>query len=235
MNRENNSFAGFICHKSLLMLTAATAMMALMGLRPAAALDIAADVHGGTLGMGIGASFQLTGNLNVRAGLNSGEFEIVDIDDDEGLDYDNPSFEFDNQYAFVDLYPSSGGNFRFTLGLVQNGNEITAGASVDSSGQFVGDTEAPINTSVTGIVSFDGTATYAGIGWGNAFGRNNGFYLAIDLGIMSQGDPQVDLIVIDNTGTISEQDRQQEERDMQNELDGIDLWPVGTVSLGYRF
>lgn len=231
MRKENNGFIGVFGCKSLFILAI---VWVIMGVRPTAAVGLAVDVHGGSLGTGVGATLQLTGNVNVRAGINSGDFEIVDIEDDEGLNYDNPTFEFDNQFAFVDLYPSSRGNFRFTLGLVQNNNEITAGATVDSSGQFVGDTEAPPNTSVHGRVSFEGTAPYAGIGWGNAFGRNEGFYFSIDLGVMSQ-DPTVELIVVDETGTITEEDEEQERQDLENELDGIDLWPVVNVSLGFRF
>lgn len=235
MKSENNKFTGFGGRKWLVMPLALGAVVLAIGVRPAMAVGLAVDAHGGSLGMGVGATFQLTGNVNVRTGINSGDFEIVDIEDDEGLNYDNPTFEFKNQYAFVDLYPSSRGNFRFTLGLVQNDNEITAAASVDDTGQFVGNTEAPINTSVHGRVSFDGTATYAGIGWGNAFGRNDGFYFGIDLGLLSQGDPQVDVVVIDNTNTISAEDVEQERQDLEDELDGVDLWPVVNVSLGFRF
>jgi hypothetical protein len=235
MNRANNGFIGFFCRKASFALVLAGGMAALTATRPAAALDLAVDAHGGTLGTGIGASLQLTGNLNVRAGINSGDVEIIDIEDDEGLNYENPAIKFDNQYAFLDLYPSSRGNFRVTVGLVSNNNEINAGAVVDSSGQNVGNTEAPVGTSVHGRVSFEGTAPYVGFGWGGAFGRNKGFYLGIDLGVMSQGDPQVDLVVIDNTNTISQQDVEQERQDLEDELDGIDLWPVINVSLGFRF
>lgn len=235
MNRANDSFIGFFCRKASFSLVLAGGVAALMAACPAAALGLAADVHGGTLGAGVGASLELTGNLNVRAGINSGDFEIIDIEDDEGLNYENPKFEFDNQYAFLDFYPSSRGNFRLTVGLVSNNNEINAGATVDSSGQNVGNTEAPVGTSVHGRVSFEGTATYAGFGWGGAFGRNKGFYFGVDLGVMSQGDPQVDVVVIDNTNTISQQDVEQERQDLEDELDGIDLWPVISVSLGFRF
>lgn len=235
MNSKNNRFADSFCRKWLFMPLAAGAVVLIIGVRPAEAVGLAVDAHGGTLGMGIGATFRLTGNMNVRAGINSGEFEVVEVDDDEGLNYDNPSLEFDNQYAFLDLYPSSRSNFHFTVGMVQNNNEISAGASVDSSGQFVGDTQAPPGTSVTGTVSFDGTASYAGIGWGNAFGRNKGFYIGIDLGILSQGDPTVVIDVVDSTNTITDDDIEQEEQDLENELDGIDLWPVINVSLGFRF
>lgn len=235
MNRANNGFIGFFCRKASFALVLAGGMAALTATRPAAALDLAVDAHGGTLGAGIGASLQLTGNLNVRAGINSGDFEILDIEDDEGLNYENPTLKFDNQYAFLDLYPSSRGNFRVTVGLVSNNNEITAGALVDSPGQFVGDTQAQPGTSVTGTVSFNGTASYAGIGWGNAFGRNKGFYLGIDLGVMSQGDPTAVIDVVDSTNTITADDIEQEEQDLEDELDGIDLWPVINVSLGFRF
>ncbi|HEX7028465.1 MAG TPA: hypothetical protein VF268_14585 [Gammaproteobacteria bacterium] len=236
MKSENSKVTGFCGWKWPLIPLALSLAAFAMGVRPAAAAGpFAVDVHGGSLGTGVGASFRLTGNLNVRAGINSGEFELVEIEDDDGLNYDNPTFEFDNQFAFLDWYPSKRSNFRFSLGVVQNNNEITASAFVDTSGQFVGDTEAPPNTSVHGRISFEGTAGYAGIGWGNAFGRNKGFHLGIDLGVMSQGDPQVDVVVIDDTNTVSEEDVEQERQDLENELEGIDLWPVLNVSLGFRF
>lgn len=234
MNKKNNGLSAYFRRKASFILTGIAGLMAFMA-APVSALDLAVDVHAGSLGTGIGAAFELTENLNVRAGINSGDFEIVDVEDDEGLNYDNPTFEFDNQYAFVDWYPSRGGSFRLSLGLVQNDNEITASARVDSSGQFVGNTEAPINTAVHGGISFDGTSSYLGVGWGNAFGRNEGFYFGIDLGVLSQGDPQVDIVVIDNTNTISQEDVELERQDLEDELDGVDLWPVINLSFGFRF
>ncbi len=213
------------------------ALVALLVIVPgsARALDWAVDVHAGTLGFGVGGTIKITRNLNTRFGINTGDLGIVDVEDDEGLNYDDPTFDFDNTYGFVDWYPSRRSKFRFSAGIILNDNTISAGALVDTLDQQVGGVTAPVGTRVSGEVSFDDLASYAGVGWGNAFGRGGAFNFGFDLGIMFQGSPVVDLTVVDPSNTITQADVEQERQDLQNEVDDIDIWPVVSFSFGYRF
>ena len=199
----------------------------------ASALDFAVGAHGGTMGTGIEATLGLNSHLNLRAGINEGEYEVMEIEADEGLEYDNPTVDFDNQYLMLDFYPFSDGNLHLTGGYFKNKNTITAAGRIDDSNQFIGETEAPIDTEVTGFIAFD-DGTYAGIGFGNA--ASGGFiHFGLDIGVIMQDAPQVGYAVIDSTGTIQDEDIEQERADLQEEVKDFDMWPVVNLSLSVQF
>lgn len=195
----------------------------------------AVDAHAGSLGFGVGVSYDLNRHLNLRGGINTGELELIDVEDDEGLNYDNPTFEFDNVYALVDIYPARRGSFRITAGAVLNNNQITAGATVDGAGQFIGNVAAPIGTGVEGSIEFDSASPYVGIGWGNVFGRKKLVSFNFDLGVLLQGDPAVNLTITDPTGTVTEEDAELERRDLEEEVGSLDIWPVVNFNVNVRF
>ena len=209
--------------------------LSLLGPTTAGAVNIAVDLHAGSLGAGVGASLGLSSHFNLRVGINSAELEVIDIEDEDGLDYQNPNLSFDNQYLFIDWFPSARSQFRLTAGAVLNNNEITATATVDGDGQLVGGVEAPIGTGVSGNIYFEDTAGYLGIGWGNAFGFKRRFNIGFDIGVLLQGSPQVALAVNDPTNTITDADVEMERQDLEAEIKDIDLWPVVTFSVGVAF
>lgn len=201
----------------------------------ASALDFAVGAHGGTMGTGVEATLGLNSHLNLRAGLNSGEYEIMEIEDEEGLEYDDPTVDFDNQYLMLDFYPFSGGNLHLSAGYFMNNNSIATSARVDDSGQFVGGQEADINTQVNALISFKDGA-YAGIGFGNAT-RGGLIHFGLDIGVVMQGSPQVEIEVLDPPAgfSISEDDIEAEERDFEEENKDFDMWPVINLSLSIQF
>jgi hypothetical protein len=198
-----------------------------------AGADVAIFAQGGSLGTGVGLGFDLNQHMNVRLGVNSSEYEgIVDIDDEDGLTYQDPEIEFDNKYLFLDFYPFRQGNLHLTLGYVQNDNSITLAAQADENA-FIGDQAVPAGTGVAGKVVFDDGA-YAGIGWGNAFGRNSVFEFGLDVGVLMQGSPQVDLTVTGDFD-VPEEEVAREEQEAEDEVKDNDMWPVVSVSFAIRF
>lgn len=199
------------------------------------ALDFAVGAHGGTMGPGVEATLGLNSHLNLRVGANSGEYEIMEVEDEEGLEYDDPTVDFDNQFVMLDFYPFSGGNLHLTAGYFMNNNSITTSARVDDAGTQIGGQTADINTQVNALISFEDGA-YAGIGLGNAT-KGGMIHFGLDIGVVMQGSPQVDLEVIDPPAgfNISEEDIEAEERDFEEENKDFDMWPVINLSLSIQF
>jgi hypothetical protein len=200
----------------------------------ASALDFAVGAHGGTMGTGVEAAVGLTDFISLRAGVNSGDYEYeVDIDDQQGLDYTNPTFDFDNQYLMLDIYPFAG-SLHVTAGYFKNDNSIATSARVDDSEITIGDQQPDIDTQVNALISFEDGA-YAGIGFGNT--ASGGFInFGLDIGVVMQGSPQVDIDVIDPPAgfDISEQDIADEEAEFEEENKDFDMWPVINLSLSIQ-
>jgi hypothetical protein len=200
----------------------------------ASALDLAFGGHGGTMGTGVEGTLGLNSHMNLRLGVNSGEYEIMKIEDKEGLKYDNPSIDFDNQYLMLDFYPFSHGKLHLTAGYFKNSNQITASARVDDNNTEFGGKTADINTQVNALVTFKDGA-YAGIGFGNA--ADGGFiHFGLDIGVVMQGSPQANLEVIDPPSgvDISQDDIDAEEQNFEEENKDFDMWPVINLSLSVQ-
>ena len=83
---------------------------------------------------------------------------------------------------------------------------------------------------MNGVVDFKSTAPYFGVGWGNA--TNGRFGLALDLGVVLQGIPQVSLTA---TGLVSSdpnfvQELNREVQELENDISAFKYYPV--ISLG---
>jgi hypothetical protein len=83
---------------------------------------------------------------------------------------------------------------------------------------------------LNGVVDFKSTAPYFGVGWGNA--TNGRFGLALDLGVVLQGIPQVSLTA---TGLVSSdpnfvQELNREVQELENDISAFKYYPV--ISLG---
>jgi hypothetical protein len=128
--------------------------------------------------------------------------------------------------------------FRFTAGALANNNEITAESKISGATVEVGDS---VFTSdqvgrLEGDISFDSLAPYLGIGWGRAVA--DGLSVSFDLGVVFQGEPEVNLQSVggsfsDNPLLIAEVER--EEQELQDDADEFDLYPVISLGLSYRF
>ncbi|MEB3829704.1 hypothetical protein [Phormidium sp. CCY1219] len=194
---------------------------------------------GGTLGLGANVTGRILPNLNARIGYNGLSFS-ADFEE-SGIDY-NTDVDLRTIPALVDYYPIENQGFRFTGGLVFNGNQATgSGEPTTINGveaYEIGNSTflaAEVGT-LEAEVDFPDFAPYIGVGWGNPVtpGKRWGFF--VDLGVMFQRSPEVNLTATGGAGSPGLQtELQREEEDLQEDLDGFRFYPVLQIGVTYQF
>ncbi len=195
----------------------------------ASAADVGIELHGGTLGAGAGLDIGLGDNVRARVGFN--RYSTGEEWTEGDLDYD-ADLELDSVHALLDWHPF-GGVFRVTGGLLSNDNRIKGGANVEQFDQ-VGDGTAVNDGRIGAEVSFDDTAPYLGIGWSSR-PANRGFSFSLDVGVMGQGSPDVALTEEEPIAGVTQDDLDQEAREVEDDLSGYDTYPVLQLGMLYRF
>lgn len=187
-----------------------------------------------TLGMGLELTKSFSDNINGRIGFNTWSTEQTGTEDE--VDY-NIEIDLQTVGAMVDWYAFSG-SFRVSGGLLSNGNEINM-TGVSNATYQIGDetyNASQVGT-LTGVINFQSTAPYFGIGWGNPVAKEKGFGFTFDVGVMFQGSPEVELnatgTLANNAAFLAELD--QEEANLQSDLDDFKYWPVVALGVSYQF
>ncbi len=186
-----------------------------------------------TLGGGIEAEKTFTDATGARVGVNyfTGDYSAT-IDN---IDYD-VDLHLMTVSAILNWHPFKG-DFRISGGAMYNDNhiDITAEPSVSYD---IGDTTYTASDvgTLEGKVKFNEIVPYIGIGWDTSFGKSNRLGLLVDLGVIYQGSPDVELTATGLAGNQAfESDIQAEEDKLQDELDQYEYYPVIGVGLSYRF
>jgi hypothetical protein len=186
----------------------------------------------GALGLGLEYSRSFGDRLAVRGAVYGAE---IGFDGDEGdIEYESDLI-WDSFSLGVDFHPGEG-PFRLTGGYLNNDNRIEA-SSTPITSEEIGDsdyTAAQIGT-LNGLVTFDESAAFGGVGWD--WSRNGGFGVSLDLGVVSQGSPIAELSA---TGSAAsnvgfQQDLENEERQIEEDLEDLDLVPYLTLGFAFRF
>lgn len=199
----------------------------------------------GTLGLGVELTTQLIQDrLNLRVGFNSFSYNYeAEGDDDGGGDNGDGDLEYDGDLKLrslpllVDFHPFKGG-FRATAGLVFNSSEITGNARCNEATCEFGDESFDRDTlGTTGLkVDLGGSQPYLGIGWGNAVHSVGRWAFAFDLGVVFQ-DVDVSITPSDSCRADArcnaEVEREREE--LEDDADDIDMYPVLSFGLSYKF
>lgn len=217
-------------------------------------VPLALDLHAGTLGGGLGLTIGINDKLNARVG---GSFFSISADA-EGDDDPNTagsalSFDGDLDLAsgqvLADWHPFSGG-FRISGGLFLNGNEFSASARCNDTAngcEVGGQNFSAADIGVISAVSdFDSVVPYVGIGWGNAVEKNKTWGFQADLGVVFQGETNIQLSQQGGcvTGNAAQQaqcrsdvDNQlaEEQRQINDDLDEFDIYPLLSIGVTYRF
>lgn len=211
-------------------------MALLAGASAQAAAAAAVTVHGSTLGLGAGITVGLTEQLNLRGQFNSFSYDF----DDEASDIDYAfDLELGSVGAMLDWHPGGGG-FRLSAGFYLNDNEVNGTGEPTTATVEIGDTifdTADVGT-LTADLGFDDVAPYLGIGWGNAIGREGRLGIALDIGVLLQGEPDVNFRSVGANPAVQDlidAEIAQEEAEIQDDIDEFDLYPVITFGLSYRF
>lgn len=186
----------------------------------------------GTTGLGADIGFGLTESLTLRVGYAgfswSGEYDEDDITYDAKLKLSNLS-------ALVDW--KVWGQLRLTAGIVHANNRGDLVGRPTGGTFTINDVDynaAEIGT-LEGRARMGKSATpYLGIGYGDIARKGLSFYM--DLGVMFQGTPSVDLAA--NCGTTArcaqlQADVEAEERRLRDDLDKLKHYPVFNLGLAY--
>jgi hypothetical protein len=220
-----------------------TALLLACAASPGAA-EVALGAKAGTLGAGAELTVGLSPQLNTRLGVNG--FDYSDRREASDIEYDAEA-SLRTATALLDWHPGGHG-FRLTGGVVYNGTEVTGNSLPPASGFYdLGGVPVPVGIlgTLDAKADFDPVVPYAGLGWGNAVaeGKKLGFF--VDLGVIFQGEADVELTPnlpanspINTTPGARDALEillAREERDLENEASDYDLYPVVSIGLTYRF
>ena len=119
-----------------------------------------------------------------------------------------------------------------------NNNEVNVLATPAGSYDIGGTTYSAADVgNMSGKIDFNSLAPYAGMGWGNALGKDKRWGIVFDLGVVFQGSPNVDLttngLLANNAGFLAK--LAQEEQELKDELDEFDMYPVVSLGITYKF
>lgn len=187
----------------------------------------------GTLGAGVEINYPLSSMLSISAGLN--KFSQSEDDSIDGIEYD-VDLDLQTISLFVNYHPFSG-SFRITAGAMINGNELSMAAKPNATYDIDGNiyTAAEVG-SLEASVDFNSLAPYVGIGYGN--GADKGLGFTFDVGVLMQGEPNVDLEskggLLSNDPTF-QADLDAEEKAAEDDIDDFTIYPVLAVGVSYRF
>lgn len=195
--------------------------------------DFGVSVKAGSLGAGAELSRSLGEKFSIGLGVNGYNYKTAKTE--SNIDYDM-KFELQSVSLLASYHPF-GGVFRFTGGALYNNNELkldgkpTAGSTYNING--VTYTASQVGT-LTGTLTFNKTAPYLGIGWGNRPGSKLG--LTADIGVLYQGAPS---LALSATGALSDptlaSNLEQERKSAESDLGNFKWYPVLSVGLYFRF
>ncbi|MCU7914909.1 MAG: hypothetical protein KZQ65_03140 [Candidatus Thiodiazotropha sp. (ex Gloverina cf. vestifex)] len=195
----------------------------------AGSTDIALTAKLGSLGLGIEGTFGLAEHFNARLGLNKLDYDRTETISDIQYDLD---LELQSVSLLADWHPF-GSAFRFTAGLMSNGNELTGSSTSDSL--TIGDTTYQ-GIGLDAKLDFDSTAPYLGVGWGNALAAGKGWGFNVDLGIMFQGSGNVSLVPTGaGASLVDPADIALEEQRFEDDIKNYKYYPVFSFEASYRF
>lgn len=202
----------------------------------ASAVEFAIGANGGTPGLGLNATLGVTETLNVRTVFNYFQYDFDENED--GVDY-NLDLDLNSLGGLVDWHPMGGG-FRITGGIFANGNDISGigrgqpGTMVEFGTVIV---DADDLGTVDASIDFNSVAPYLGVGWGNAVGEGHWAFM-VDLGVFFQGSPDVVINTPDvdpSIAAIVDAERASAEAELEDEIDGLDLFPYLSFGVAFKF
>ena len=195
---------------------------------------ITVDASVSTLGLGISGSYPLSDSVAIRGQYN--QFTYGTEFDDSDINYD-ADLDLSSFGIIADWYVISGSGFRISAGAYYNGNSVDASGTPKAGNQFELGGELYTLDSLKADAEFDSFAPYLGIGWTSGSATESGLVFSADIGAFYQGS--VD-ITMDPSGTDVgipgfEENLQKEAERLEDELKNLKIYPVATLSVGYRF
>ncbi|HEY9693131.1 MAG TPA: hypothetical protein V6D15_13045 [Oculatellaceae cyanobacterium] len=190
----------------------------------------------GTLGAGVEITKGISNNLNARLGVNGLGFGIDGTQNDI---YYNSTFSLFSVTGLADFYPFGGGGLRVTGGLAYQDNRIDAKGRPRENGEFqIGDqtfTSQEVGQLKAKASFPNSIAPYLGIGFGNPV-RRQGLGFSLDLGVLFAGSPEVELRATNQDANQQlAAEIEKERKDLEDDLNGLSVYPVLSVGVSYGF
>jgi hypothetical protein len=195
----------------------------------------------GTLGIGASVTRSITPNFNARVGINAfgvgADITATDVTYEADLSLSNIS-------TLIDYHPAKNSGFRLTGGLIFQDNSLKGTGRPTNNTITVGGETYTVNVleSVDAELTFaNSVAPYLGLGWGNAVQQGRGFGFSFNLGVMFSGSPKIGVTPTFGPDATPENRSQinnsieQERRDLESDLDWLNIYPVLSLGISYQF
>lgn len=194
---------------------------------------ITVDASVSTLGLGISGSYPLTDSLAIRGQYN--QFTYGTEFDDSDIKYD-ADLDLSSIGIIADWYVISGSGFRISAGAYYNNNTVDASGT---GAEFKLGNQTYTLDSLRADVEFDSFAPYLGIGWTSGSATEAGLVFSADIGAFYQGSADINMNATGSDSVINDpvfnENLQKEKERLEDELKNLKIYPVATLSLGYRF
>lgn len=203
-----------------------------------------------TLGLGGHVVKKITPNLDARLGVNNFGRDI-NINE---TDYDyKGDLNLFNVSTLIDYQPFKKVGIRLSSGLVFGNNNVQGTADISeqvANGLKINLEESNIDNLAsinTDIEINEGVAPYLGIGGGNAVKPGKGLGFWWDLGVVFSGSPNAEVTsdfnfpdnirkeVQERVIAQTEESLKDEEKDLNEALDMMGVYPVLSLGLSYQF
>ena len=238
-------------HAGLIALLCATALTTFGAAQAHAAEgleSVQVGVHGGTLGVGVNASLEITEKFAARALFSTWG---LDYEETESGNEFHGDLDLQTIGLAADWHPFAGG-FRVTGGVFLNSNEVSATAMGE-------DLELGDNTYDDGrfdlLLDFERIAPYLGVGWTSGPIAGSNFSILADAGLLYQRSPRVSAsgtadgcpftLSRDGVATVGEcsgsasrtlrPDLESEHMELSDDLEDFRWYPVLSIGVSYRF
>lgn len=186
----------------------------------------------GTLGGGAEAAIGVVSSLWVRVGYNAMScYANVTSDDVDGT----LKFDFQTVPLFIDWHPFKT-DFRITVGMVRNNNEIRVWA-IPNESVTVSDVEYYVER-FDGLITFDKWSRYVGIGADNPIGKSRRVVISWDLGVLLHGKPQLSATAVAIDPILQpflDADLAEEVADAQSDANKYRIYPVIAFGINVAF
>lgn len=208
------------------------------------ALDVGVGARAGVNGIGLDLSVGLTKNVNLRligtaVDIDSEEESVTVGDSGSEGDIDAElDFDYGASAAIIDWHVFGGG-FRVSAGMFKSNSAIDFSGTLQSDIVVDGTTvtTGDLGEITGGVDLADSYQPYIGLGWGRGAGGDGGLTFMFDVGV-ALVDPSVDFNAT-ATGALSQAELDDAlagmEKDAEDDLDDLELWPVLSIGLNYAF
>ncbi len=203
--------------KTFLLITMITSTL----LGSAHAGGFALSTHVGALGYGLEGTANIFTKINARFGYNAYRYN-------EG---DRLDLEMKRQTAtlLLDLYPMNS-TFRLSAGIAFSSDQVGLYKKPFANSAATDDSTYS-NISLNGKIELTPITPYLGIGWGDPFAEEKGWGFNIDLGVMLQDESDLEL----SSGSTPLNNLKRESSSAEGDLKTLDLYPVLSFGISYKF